>query len=93
MTTTDIGARQHQEVLDLHNEIMEKYLELLKKWEPTLPPEELPAMISTYDLASPESITGYKVLITTLLIDEVTDQRVIGLINLLTKTLHGQKAE
>ena len=91
MTTADIGARQHQEVLDLHNEIIEKYLELLKRWEPTLPPEELPAMISTYDLASPESITGYKVVIATLLIDEVSDERVLGLINLLTKTLRGEK--
>ena len=93
MTTADIGARQHQEVLDLHNEIMEKYLELLKRWEPTLPPEELPAMISTYDLANPGSIAGYKVLITTLLIDEVTDQRIVGLINLLTKTLREQGSD
>ena len=91
MVTADVDARQHEEVLDLHNEIMEKYLELLKKWEPELPANDLPAMISTYDLAGPEKIAEYKVLITTLLIDEVTDERVIGLINLLTKTLHGEK--
>ena len=93
MTTARAYAPEDEEVLSLHNEIEEKYLELLKKWEPELPAEELPAMISTYDVASPESISGYKMLVATVLIDEVNEERIAGLINLVTKLLRRQVAD
>ena len=93
MTTAPTYAAEDEEVLSLHNEIMEKYLELLRKWEPELPADELPAMISTYDVPDPSSISGYKMLVATVLIDEVNEERIAGLINLVTKLLRRQVAD
>ena len=93
VTTATTLAPEDREMLDLHELVMEKYTELLKRWEPTLNPDELPAMISTYDVATPDAISGYKVLIATVLIDEVNDERVIGLFNLVGKALREQAAQ
>ncbi len=96
MTTATALAPEDKEMFDLHEEFMEMYSELLRRWEPSLKPEELPAMISTFDVASPQSVSGYTAVIATVLIDEVSDERIIGLINLVAKALqqgtsqHGQ---
>ena len=74
-------------MLSLHDEVMERYHETLAKWDAELRAEEMPALISTYNLASPDKLNGYKVLITTLLIDEVNEERIAGVVDLITKLL------
>ena len=89
MSNTHTHSPQDEEMLTLHDEVMEKYIATLKKWEPELPAKEMPALISTYDVIRPEKVSGYKALITTVLIDEVNEERIAGLLNLVNKTLRG----
>ncbi len=93
MSTLHVHSQQEEELLSLHDEVMEKYLETLKRWASELPPDELPAMVSTYNLAAPESVSGYKALITTVLIDEVTEQRIAGVLELVNQVLRGAGSE